>query len=135
MTTRVLIEKLESAHLSYAEIHLDVLLNAEAGNTSVYSNPYYEGPAYRFEASEIGRKIMDDIRHIPGIGQVMCSSYSFTFNTALAFNAVDIIDQVVSIIGHVLGDELDIHLLESKRSLPFKVESDELVGMLELLMA
>jgi len=108
MTTRALIEKLQNTHLPSVEIHLNVLLTANPGGTNYYGNPTLREGQWQMQLSPVGRQLMDRIEYIPGLGSLMCSSYSFQFNMALAFDYADILRDVLDAIQQVIGDTLEI---------------------------
>lgn len=116
MTTRVVIEKKQSNHLPYFEVHLNVQLTAKAGQTNWYGNPAIREGNWQMELSPVGRELMDSIMTIPGLGGLMCGGYSFQFNMALAFDHADIAVSVMETIKQVLGDELALGVQRSEHS-------------------
>lgn len=134
MATRILIEKLRSAHLPTLEIHLNVLLTARPGNTSVYSSPAIrEGLAPPM--SPVGHQLMNRIEMVPGLGELLYCSYSFRFNLALAFDHADILREVIAILRQVLDDELELHVQLDKQATPARIQTEEIPAKLRELTA
>ena len=134
MATRIVIEK-QQGHLPSIEIHLNVLLTAKPGNTSVYRSPAVHKDDRQLQMSPVGHQLMERIEMIPGLGSLMYCSYSFQFNLALAFDHAGILLEVVDIIRQVLDDELEIHVQSNKQTPPAQIQMEEVGQKLRELTA
>lgn len=134
MATRVLIERLRSAHLPTVEIHLNVLLTARPGNTSVYSSPAIREDLAP-SMSPVGHQLMNRIEMIPGLGELLYCSYSFRFNLALAFDHADIFREVIAILRQILDDEIELHIQPDKQGAPVRIEAEEMSAKFRELTA